>query len=45
MENVKIFAGRNITYAAAAQIKKEIRTPELTALGESEKGWIRQMKF
>lgn len=35
-------SGRNITYAAAAKIKKEIRTPELTTLGASAKGWIRQ---
>ena len=35
-------SGRNVTYTADAQIKNAIHTPELTTLGASAKGWIRQ---
>ena len=35
-------SGKNINYQAAANLKKEIHTPELTTLGASAKGWIRQ---
>lgn len=35
-------SGRNTTFTAGAEIKKEIHTPELTTLGVSAKGWIRQ---
>lgn len=34
-------SGRNVTYSADTQIKKDIHTPELTTLGASAKGWIR----
>lgn len=35
-------SGRNTHYSVTAQMKKEIHTPELTTLGASAKGWIRQ---
>lgn len=35
-------SGRNVHYQAEAKIKQNIHTPELTTLGASAKGWIRQ---
>lgn len=35
-------SGQNIYHKADAQTKKNIHTPELTTLGASAKGWIRQ---
>lgn len=35
-------SGKNMNYEAADYWKKEIHTPELTTLGASAKGWIRQ---
>lgn len=35
-------SGKNMNYEAGAYWKKDIHTPELTTLGASAKGWIRQ---
>lgn len=35
-------SGRNVHYQAEARVKQNLHTPELTTLGASAKGWIRQ---
>lgn len=35
-------SGRNVNYRVDTYLREEIRTPELTTLGASAKGWIRQ---